>query len=524
VEEFQFKRSIELYDCISSAKLGDCGSVREAFRLSGDISYWDCLSTYLVLYRFPTCFLDKKKVVTYKEKIRPFLGALAHKYESLHWFIARKNKNSNERSKTNIEKSILFLGFNEIHYRDVLKSVYVAVNNENFFCTAQVLESSRKKYSNQKHLNISDFISKESLSRISKDIFELKKIKKELLNIMRPGMLKDPVDCLVDWPALRREISWICNREIPRLIYYAAMINEIFFKNNPLLIITADDADQRSKVVEFYARKQGISTLVIQQGYASQGYPDWHYFTGDYVAAMSEKSLQAIEGQGVERKSITVTGHPGFDRLKTIYVDETLKIRQSLNIQACKFIALFASQPYVLGAFISQEARLGAIKDICESISSIEGVQLIVKAHPFDDIGELRRICKSYKNAIIIGRELEVCELIKSCDVFITMFSTTTLEALYADKPVINIDFTRTVVNSAFLAGKATRVVKNKLELIDVICKLIAGNNNFFTTPNFQIEKSKLLNDWVYKNDGLATVRVVKLIKYILKSEGKIFH
>ena len=283
---------------------------------------------------------------------------------------------------------------------------------------------------------------------------------------------------------------------------------EIVSKNHIDLIITADDADQRSKMASYVARKYGIRTLVVQQGTTTKNYPDWYHFAGDCVAAMSEKSREIIIAQGVDPELIEVTGHPGHDKLlKSEY--------ENLNeVNECNsgFIVLFASQPYVLGAFRSKVARRNAIRETCEAISSIKWAKLIVKAHPYENMKELRSILKNCKNIEIVGRDVEIAELIKSCDVFVTMFSQTTLEALYANKPVININFPNVVLNSLYFSGKATKVAVDKADLLQEITAIKNGTS-FYLTKEAQAAKNTLLCEWAFKNDGLATQRVTNLVK-----------
>ena len=87
-------------------------------------------------------------------------------------------------------------------------------------------------------------------------------------------------------------------------------------------------------------------------------------------------------------------------------------------------------------------------------------MRLIVKAHPRDDVPALKKLCANYPRIRIVDSQVEVASLIKACDAFITMFSQTTLEALYADKPVININFPGSGVKSPFLMARRRALPK----------------------------------------------------------------
>ena len=513
----KFVQAEKLYDFVGSCQLDDGRTVRDAFRLVGNISLWDCLSSYLILYRFPLCFLEgREKVILYKERFRPLLGTMGRIYDTIISPTRLSSDGIISGRSGAKEEIILFLGFNETHFRDVLKSIYSEIRADDSLYKPIVLTSAKDGYYRQDHLSIWDCISDAAASTVVSGLSLANDLKKTLLSKLTPDRCPVPTGFLVDWAALRRELSWLCNREIPRLVYLAAAVNNVLSHFAPSLILTADDADQRSKLVELTARESGTPTLVVQQGFTRSDYPDWRHFKGDYVAAMSSTSLETIVGQGVPRQVVTITGHPGHDKLKENSASETSATRTSIGVASNTFVALFASQPYVIGAYKSENARSEVIRQVCETLSAIEGAQLVIKAHPYESISELKVLCQKCPRTIIIGGEMEIAELIKSCDIFITMFSQTTLEALYADKPVINIDFPGAVTYSPFRDGRATMIVKCCEELRAAILKMISGDYSFYQQTDHLKAKKAMISDWAYRNDGMATNRVTDLIRYIL--------
>jgi hypothetical protein len=516
----KFVQAEKLYDFVGSCQLDDGRTVRDAFRLVGSISLWECLSSYLVLYRFPLCIFDsREKGFSYKERFRPLVGTMGRIYDTIISAPILSSDGIISGRSGAKEDIILFLGFNETHFRDVLKSIYLEIRADDSSHKPIVLTGAKGGYYRQNHLSVWDCFSDEAALAVASGLSLTKDLKKALLSTLGPGRCPAPTGVLVDWSALRRELSWLCNREIPRLVYLAAAVNNVLSHFAPSLILTADDADQRSKLVELAARESGTPTLVVQQGFTRSDYPDWRHFKGDYVAAMSSTSLETIVGQGVPRQVVTITGHPGHDKLKENSASETSATRTSIGVASNTFIALFASQPYVIGAYKSENARSEVIRQVCETLSAIEGAQLVIKAHPYESISELKVLCQKCPRTIIIGGEMEIAELIKSCDIFITMFSQTTLEALYVDKPVINIDFPGAVTYSPFRDGRATMIVKCCEELRAAILKMISGDYGFYQQTDHLKAKDAMVFDWAYQNDGLATSRITELIKIIVTKD-----
>ena len=68
----KFAQAARLYDGVGNFELGDGRTVRDACRLVGNVSLWDCLSTYLILYRFPMCVSGGAGLAhSYTERVRP---------------------------------------------------------------------------------------------------------------------------------------------------------------------------------------------------------------------------------------------------------------------------------------------------------------------------------------------------------------------------------------------------------------------------------------------------------------------
>ena len=70
----------------------------------------------------------------------------------------------------------------------------------------------------------------------------------------------------------------------------------------------------------------------------------------------------------------------------------------------------------------------------------MKGVTLVIKPHPGENKKDLISFLRTRQNIVLVDGSINILPLIKCCDVFVTFFSTTAVQALYADKPVITID------------------------------------------------------------------------------------
>ena len=158
------------------------------------------------------------------------------------------------------------------------------------------------------------------------------------------------------------------------------------------------------------------------------------------------------------------------------------------------------------------------IKAVFNAVQNVDDVILVVKPHPNESEKELNKLIKPFKKIVMYKGSDNIVSLIKCSDLFVTMFSTTTIHALCLGKPIINIDFpSSNFVNSPFIKNSVTRVAKSKQEIECHIKSLInpTDKDKIYNEKMFK-KRAKFLKDQVHLLDGKASERVVKYIENIL--------
>ena len=314
----------------------------------------------------------------------------------------------------------------------------------------------------------------------------------------------------VDPTALRQEFARLFRRDFRRLVTHAALATHVLDRHRPALVVYTDETDPRSRVYSLLARHREIPTLAVQQGLATPGYPEWHFLSARAIAVMGESSRQILLAQGVSPERIVITGHPGFDRLVDPGNGDRATVRSTLGITAGEPMVLFASQPPYAGAFRSPAIRREMIAAVASSAAAVAPLRLVVKPHPGEDERELKAIIGTHARIMIVDRETDISPLIKACDVLITFFSQTALQALYAGKPVINVAFPDSGGPTLYLESHATWVARSAEE--------IAGHLRYLTADaprskdaSREEARQRFVCDWAYLPDGRASERVSAL-------------
>ena len=136
------------------------------------------------------------------------------------------------------------------------------------------------------------------------------------------------------------------------------------------------------------------------------------------------------------------------------------------NQHSRKPIILFASQPYVHGAFASSGKRIKSISKIYFELNKVSKIaDVIVKPHPNENSSDLKKISNFSANFVLSNNNISINNLIDQCDIFITMSSTSALYSMCAGKPVIIVNLENTVNYSEYKNSNAVWEANSSLEL-----------------------------------------------------------
>jgi len=416
---------------------------------------------------------------------------------------------------------VLFLGFVPTFYRDVLRPVAESLATkeriqivvigerqnlrEDVFANEKIRFQSLWEHWNNDAANFAKIMSKQ-LQVVQNLFFNRTQLETVVQNIVGDFARF----------ALKKEFYWLFWREFKRLIPQIAVAKHILDKHRPTLIISADDADQRCRIYSLLAREKGIPSLLVQQGLTSRAYPEWLFFSQTAVAAMGQTSRGDMIAQGVPSEKIVLTGHPGFDHLALPEPELCTRIRRDLGLLEGQKMVLFASQPYYVGVFNTPEIRKAMINAIVQACGFLKNIKLVVKPHPGDNIREIKNVVGKAPLVRIVDQKTDVSPLIKACDILITFHSTVALQAIYAGKPVINLDFPNSGVQSLYSESGATWIARSSDE-VSVHIRNLSGEFRNKEIASRETARQRFLCDWVYLPDGRATERVLKIVENMLQ-------
>jgi hypothetical protein len=287
------------------------------------------------------------------------------------------------------------------------------------------------------------------------------------------------------------------------------LAEKVIRKVQPRIIITVDPADFEAKGFALIGRSLGIPSLCLQYGMVGWGDSEWRYVGSDYVGAIDSEAARILEGHGIPKEKIFLTGNPRFDSYQA---DPFLrqKVREELRIpEGCPLIAFMSVPPAPdhlgqMESYFSPEEHENLLRAVYRIPVEAPEWILAVKPHPEENWEHHRSLVlqtgPASEHLRLIDRHNSY-QLINAADVVMTTHSTTGLEAIYMDKPLVTINFTSRRDYGDYATSGAALAVRRPDDLFPAIQSLLQNESIKGTykegrrryrgrNPFFQSEKS----------------------------------
>ena len=228
----------------------------------------------------------------------------------------------------------------------------------------------------------------------------------------------------------------------------------------------------------------------------------------DKIVVMGEGIKETYLESGLEPGRIVVTGVAHFDLLFNRNKEQDDKILSECGICPSSRIIMFATQNISGGE--TEQSLIGVISVVLK----FEDIQLVIKVHPQEDIAICQAIAERYHNPRIhVVKDIEVYALISRCELLITKHSTTALEAMLVDKPVITINLSAQPSHVLYAEEGASLGVNRYEDIEPAIMKALYDKE---IRSRLQAAREKFIRRWAGEPDGQASQRIVNVMKEMI--------
>lgn len=230
----------------------------------------------------------------------------------------------------------------------------------------------------------------------------------------------------------------------------------------------------------------------------------------DKVCIMGPNNRIFFEENGVPEYKIVITGQPRFDRIQMIKTSNSkFDVISALGLNPAKKIFILTTAPFVEEGLWQEDERSTFLESIVSAIRKTDA-QLIIKVHPREGADPYKKIANMDPgNIVVVKNEIELYNLLNASYAMITVLSTTGLEALIFEKPLIIVNFFGDSDPINYVTKGVAIGVNRKEDLTSAIVDVLYNEE---VCQKLAKARKNFVYEYSYIQDGKASERVANTI------------
>jgi len=236
------------------------------------------------------------------------------------------------------------------------------------------------------------------------------------------------------------------------------------------------------------SKELGITSIGIQHGIIYDKNPDYNHRTLDdgsnlgspipsIMLVFGDFSKQLLIGKSYPPERVIVVGHPEYEFDPNVLAADKRAIRQELGLDQSKEIILVATTK-LQKRYDYEHYDVIMVNTLAKKLGNRIDIQIILKPHPLEDPAIYESIINEKAISNFLIRKDPIQRLILACDVFMTTMSTTAIEAIVLDRPVIVAQIPHNPLSFTLDGGAIGADLEN---LPDIALEVIKGEKDFVT-------------------------------------------
>ena len=500
------ERAARLVRTWGASRLRDGRTLSDALTVNG-LPLWSAASPNLAAYYLPPALARTSRVAQWAARARTQASRASRR-----WRHRAPTLETHGCERWPAAPAALLLGFSAYMYRDVLAPVAAALTMPAVAVFDPTLEAGGTSVAVG---TAADALGRESIWRhwdarvADAAAAEQAAYTRAIASLdyarTLPAIVRDGDQDL--WPVARPLFEWLFFVYFPALLPHIAVARHLLDQHRPAIVVSADVDDKHNRLYVELARQRGIPSLEVQFGTYGAGNVEWQFFEADQLAVWGEQARDFMLTQGVPGGRIRITGSPRNDAAVRAAAAPSRAALDRLGVPATQRTVLYAC---VFSGLVDASRLASLDAAILAAAAADPGLTLVVKPHPGDPPGAADRF-RGQPGVVIADRGADIRELIWCCDAFLSLGSTSTMDALVAGKPVIWPDlFDVAWWDDEFKASGATLVVKTTDALAAAFRETAAGHIAAACVP-LSAARDAFLTRMVYRVDGRAAERIAAL-------------
>lgn len=313
-------------------------------------------------------------------------------------------------------------------------------------------------------------------------------------------------------------MKYFFDREI--LILFSMIYNEyysiadLFKYREPSFVTISNELRLESKLITKYCKKENIPTLFIPHAGVPMENEVICKKDFKFLALWGSNDINYYLDLGMLKDKLVITGSPKFENFYKEEIMGLSEVKDMFSNRIFKFTP--GKKSIMLATTRFDDASIEKlIQTVVLSLKELNLIDnLIIKIHPADSGNLHKRIINKLDVKPFIIRDDSLLDLMKSCSLLITCYSSIALEAMMIGTPVIEVKFVNlafTFIDPYIFTQKDFIKNAENLDSLTLIIKDLFKNEESLKNYSKQMrENSKLFS--FYDEKEPPTERIIKLI------------
>lgn len=325
------------------------------------------------------------------------------------------------------------------------------------------------------------------------------------------------------WPAMKDLYHSIFTVLLPEAVRNIEIARQIMETEKPACLILMDDMSPLERAAGIVAKSKKIPSIMVHSGAFGKKEPPIQQ-VADKVCVWGEMMRDLALKRKGDLDTFVITGNPGFDyQLNKLRELDKSPLYEDICLKSDKDVVIFTSgaASSVVKDTFSPERREADISAIYRAIKQLPGLQFVTKLHPAETPELHLRLIKDLKlDNVKVVKFISVYYLLSISELLITFESTTAVEAMLLERPVITINMSGQPDVMPFASSGATIGVYKEEEIVPTIKAALCDEN----IRNSLAERRKeFIYKYAYLQDGKAASRVAELVMQLCeKHRGEV--
>lgn len=241
------------------------------------------------------------------------------------------------------------------------------------------------------------------------------------------------------WALAAAPLANLMGSYLPKILLYLELADALYARVEPDLVVVTDETlPLIGRVALAAAARRGIPTLTVQHGLLLDDPMYYGPPVADRVALWGEASARFLGAHGCPPDRLVVTGAARFDPPPA---PDPVDLAAHLSLEPGTRIILFTSQPS--GRDVPAGVLRQTVVALARATAAVGRAHLLIRPHPAQAEMELHTALASVPGApVTVARTPALHAALAAAALCVTVFSTTGLEALLLERPLLAINLT----------------------------------------------------------------------------------